>query len=178
MPEFQNFTLNFGPQHPAAHGVLRLVLEMDGEVIQKADPHIGLLHRATEKLAESKPFNHSIGYMDRLDYVSMMCNEHAYVRAIEKLLGVEAPERAQYIRTMFDEMTRILNHLMWIGSHALDIGAMTVFLYAFREREDLMDCYEAVSGTRMHATYYRPGGVYRDLPDTMPRYQASKSRNA
>ena len=157
MPEFQSFTLNFGPQHPAAHGVLRLVLEMDGEVIQKADPHIGLLHRATEKLAESKPFNHSIGYMDRLDYVSMMCNEHAYVRAIERLLGIEAPERAQYIRTMFDEMTRILNHLMWIGSHGLDIGAMTVFLYAFREREDLMDCYEAVSGTRMHATYYRPG---------------------
>jgi NADH-quinone oxidoreductase subunit D len=152
MPEFQSFTLNFGPQHPAAHGVLRLVLEMDGEVIQKADPHIGLLHRATEKLAESKPFNHSIGYMDRLDYVSMMCNEHAYVRAIERLLGIEAPERAQYIRTMFDEMTRILNHLMWIGSHGLDIGAMTVFLYAFREREDLMDCYEAVSGTRMHAT--------------------------
>ncbi len=177
MSEFQNFTLNFGPQHPAAHGVLRLVLEMDGEVIQKADPHIGLLHRATEKLAESKPFNHSIGYMDRLDYVSMMCNEHAYVRAIEKLLGIQAPERAQYIRTMFDEMTRILNHLMWIGSHGLDIGAMTVFLYAFREREDLMDCYEAVSGTRMHATYYRPGGVYRDLPATMPQYKESKYRS-
>ena len=177
MPEFQSFTLNFGPQHPAAHGVLRLVLEMDGEVIQKADPHIGLLHRATEKLAESKPFNHSIGYMDRLDYVSMMCNEHAYVRAIERLLGIEAPERAQYIRTMFDEMTRILNHLMWIGSHGLDIGAMTVFLYAFREREDLMDCYEAVSGTRMHATYYRPGGVYRDLPATMPQYKDSKFRS-
>jgi len=176
MAEIQNFTLNFGPQHPAAHGVLRLVLEMDGEVIQKADPHIGLLHRATEKLAESKPFNQSIGYMDRLDYVSMMCSEHAYVRAIEQLLGIEAPERAQYIRVMFDEMTRILNHLMWIGSHGLDIGAMTVFLYAFRDREDLMDCYEAVSGTRMHATYYRPGGVYRDLPDTMPRYQASRWR--
>ncbi len=177
MAEFQNFTLNFGPQHPAAHGVLRLVLEMDGEVIQKADPHIGLLHRATEKLAESKPFNQSIGYMDRLDYVSMMCSEHAYVRAIEKLLGIEAPERAQYIRTMFDEMTRILNHLMWIGSHGLDIGAMTVFLYAFREREDLMDCYEAVSGTRMHATYYRPGGVYRDLPAKMPEYRESKYRS-
>ncbi len=176
MSEIQNFTLNFGPQHPAAHGVLRLVLEMDGEVIQKADPHIGLLHRATEKLAESKPFNHSIGYMDRLDYMSMMCNEHAYVLAIEKLLGVEPPLRALYIRTMFDEITRILNHLLWIGSHGLDIGAMTVFLYAFREREDLMDCYEAVSGTRMHATYYRPGGVYRDLPDTMPRYQASRWR--
>jgi NADH-quinone oxidoreductase subunit D len=176
--DIRNFTMNFGPQHPAAHGVLRLVLEMDGEVIQKADPHIGLLHRATEKLAESKPFNHSIGYMDRLDYVSMMCNEHAYVRAIERLLGVAAPERAQYIRTMFDEITRILNHLMWLGSHALDIGAMTVFLYAFREREDLMDCYEAVSGTRMHATYYRPGGVYRDLPVQMPLHQPSKFRSA
>jgi NADH-quinone oxidoreductase subunit D len=176
--DIRNFTMNFGPQHPAAHGVLRLVLEMDGEVIQKADPHIGLLHRATEKLAESKPFNHSIGYMDRLDYVSMMCNEHAYVRAIEKLMGIEAPERAQYIRTMFDEITRILNHLMWLGSHALDIGAMTVFLYAFREREDLMDCYEAVSGTRMHATYYRPGGVYRDLPAQMPLHQPTKFRSA
>ncbi len=170
MAEIRNYTLNFGPQHPAAHGVLRLVLEMDGEVIERADPHIGLLHRATEKLAESKPYNQSIGYMDRLDYVSMMCNEHGYVRAIEKLLGVEAPLRAQYIRTMFDEITRILNHLMWLGTHALDVGAMTVFLYCFREREDLMDCYEAVSGTRMHATYYRPGGVYRDLPDQMPRY--------
>ena len=178
MPEIQNFTLNFGPQHPAAHGVLRLVLEMDGEVIERADPHIGLLHRATEKLAESKPYNQSIGYMDRLDYVSMMCNEHAYVLAMEKLLGVEAPIRAQYIRVMFDEITRILNHLMWLGAHALDIGAMTVFLYCFREREDLMDCYEAVSGTRMHATYYRPGGVYRDLPDSMPQYQASQWRSA
>ncbi len=174
MPEIRNFTLNFGPQHPAAHGVLRLVLEMDGEVIERADPHIGLLHRGTEKLAESKPFNQSIGYMDRLDYVSMMCNEHGYVLAIEKLLGVEAPIRAQYIRVMFDEITRILNHLLWLGAHGLDIGAMTVFLYAFREREDLMDLYEAVSGTRMHATYYRPGGVYRDLPDRMPQYEASK----
>ena len=167
----RNFTINFGPQHPAAHGVLRLVLELDGEVVQRADPHVGLLHRATEKLAESKPFNQSIGYMDRLDYVSMMCNEHGYVRAIEQLLGIEAPIRAQYIRTMFDEITRILNHLMWIGSNALDLGAMTVFLYAFREREELMDCYEAVSGARMHATYYRPGGVYRDLPDRMPQYR-------
>jgi len=172
--EFQNFTLNFGPQHPAAHGVLRLILEMDGETIQKADPHIGLLHRATEKLAESKPFNQSIGYMDRLDYVSMMCNEHGYVMAIEKLLGIEVPVRAQYIRVMFDEITRILNHLMWLGAHGLDIGAMTMFLYCFREREDLIDCYEAVSGARLHATYYRPGGVYRDLPDSMPRYQPSK----
>ena len=173
MPEIQNFTLNFGPQHPAAHGVLRLVLEMDGEVIHRADPHIGLLHRATEKLAESKPFNQSIGYMDRLDYVSMMCNEHGYVLAIEKLLGVEPPVRARYIRVMFDEVTRILNHLMWLGAHGLDIGAMTMFLYCFREREDLMDCYEAVSGARLHATYYRPGGVYRDLPDRMPRYQGA-----
>ncbi|MEX1201276.1 MAG: NADH-quinone oxidoreductase subunit D [Methylophaga sp.] len=174
MAEIKNYTLNFGPQHPAAHGVLRLILEMDGEVIERADPHIGLLHRGTEKLAESKPYNQSIGYMDRLDYVSMMCNEHGYVMAIEKLLGVEAPIRAQYIRVLFDEMTRILNHLMWLGAHGLDIGAMTVFLYCFREREDLMDCYEAVSGARLHATYYRPGGVYRDLPDRMPQYQASK----
>jgi NADH-quinone oxidoreductase subunit D len=150
---------------------------MEGEVVLKADPHIGLLHRATEKLAESKPYNQSIGYMDRLDYVSMMCNEHGYVRAIEKLLGIEPPIRAQYIRVMFDEITRILNHLMWLGAHGLDIGAMTVFLYAFREREVLMDVYEAVSGTRMHATYYRPGGVYRDLPDSMPQYQTSKWRN-
>jgi len=174
MPEIKNFTLNFGPQHPAAHGVLRLVLELDGETVQRADPHIGLLHRATEKLAESKPYNQSIGYMDRLDYVSMMCNEHAYVMSIEKLLGIEVPERAQYIRVMFDEITRILNHLLWLGAHGLDIGAMTVFLYTFREREDLMDCYEAVSGARLHATYYRPGGVYRDLPDHMPQYRESK----
>lgn len=174
MPDIRNFTLNFGPAHPAAHGVLRLVLEMDGEVIERADPHIGLLHRGTEKLAESKPYNQSIGYMDRLDYVSMMCNEHAYVRAIEQLMGIEAPIRAQYIRTMFDEITRILNHLMWIGAHGLDVGAMTMFLYAFREREDLMDVYEAVSGARLHATYYRPGGVYRDLPDSMPLYEESR----
>ena len=177
MADIHNYTLNFGPQHPAAHGVLRLVLEMDGETIQKADPNVGLLHRGTEKLAESKPFNQSIGYMDRLDYVSMMCNEHGYVLAIEKLLGIEAPLRAQYIRVMFDEITRILNHLMWLGAHGLDIGAMTMFLYCFREREDLMDCYEAVSGTRMHATYYRPGGVYRDLPRQMPKHQYSKYRS-
>lgn len=174
MPEIRNYTLNFGPQHPSAHGVLRLVLELDGETIVRSDPHIGLLHRGTEKLAEYKPYNQSIGYMDRLDYVSMMSNEHAYVMAIEKMLSVEVPERAQYIRVMFDEITRVLNHLMWLGAHALDIGAMTVFLYAFREREDLMDCYEAVSGARMHATYYRPGGVYRDLPDTMTKYEKSK----
>ena len=174
MAEIKNYTLNFGPQHPSAHGVLRLVLELDGEVIQRADPHIGLLHRATEKLAEHKTYLQALPYMDRLDYVSMMCNEHAYVMAIEKLLGVEVPLRAQYIRVMFDEITRILNHLMSVGSHALDVGAMAVFLYAFREREDLMDCYEAVSGARMHAAYYRPGGVYRDLPDTMAQFQAGK----
>ncbi|MEO0345999.1 MAG: NADH-quinone oxidoreductase subunit D [Pseudomonadota bacterium] len=177
MSEIQSFTMNFGPQHPAAHGVLRLILEMDGETVQHADPHVGLLHRGTEKLAESKPFNQSIGYMDRLDYVSMMCNEHGYVMAIEQLLGIEVPMRAQYIRVMFDEITRILNHLMWLGAHGLDIGAMTMFLYCFREREDLMDCYEAVSGTRMHATYYRPGGVYRDLPESMPKYESSKWRS-
>jgi NADH-quinone oxidoreductase subunit D len=176
--EIRNYTLNFGPQHPAAHGVLRLVLELDGEVVERADPHIGLLHRATEKLAESKTYIQSLPYMDRLDYVSMMSNEHAYCMAIEKLLGLEVPIRAQYIRVLFDEITRVLNHLMWIGAHGLDCGAMTIFLYAFREREDLMDCYEAVSGARMHAAYYRPGGVYRDLPDEMPQYQASKVRNA
>ncbi|RFF28440.1 MULTISPECIES: NADH-quinone oxidoreductase subunit D [unclassified Wenzhouxiangella] len=176
MSEIRNFTMNFGPQHPAAHGVLRLILELDGETVVRADPHVGLLHRATEKLAESKPFNHSIGYMDRLDYVSMMCSEHAYVMAIEKLLNIEAPERALWIRTMFDEITRILNHLMWIGSNALDLGAMAVFLYAFRERESLLDVYEAVSGTRMHATYYRPGGVYRDLPEEMPKLAESPWR--
>ncbi|HMN63594.1 MAG TPA: NADH-quinone oxidoreductase subunit D [Burkholderiaceae bacterium] len=178
MADIKNYTLNFGPQHPAAHGVLRLVLELDGEVVERADPHIGLLHRATEKLAETRTFLQSVPYMDRLDYVSMMCNEHAYVMAIEKLLGIEPPLRAQYIRVMFDEITRILNHLLWIGAHGLDVGAMAVFLYAFREREDLMDVYEAVSGARMHAAYYRPGGVYRDLPDAMPKYRASKLRNA
>ena len=177
MIDLQQYTLNFGPQHPAAHGVLRLVLELEGETIVRADPHIGLLHRATEKLAETKPYLQNIGYMDRLDYVSMMCNEHAYVRAIEKLLGVEAPIRAQYIRTLFDEVTRVLNHLLWLGAVALDLGAMTVFLYCFREREDLFDCYEAVSGARMHATYYRPGGVARDLPDTMPKYKSSRWHN-
>jgi NADH-quinone oxidoreductase subunit D len=174
--EIRTYTMNFGPQHPAAHGVLRLVLELDGETVMRADPHIGLLHRATEKLAESKPYNQSIGYMDRLDYVSMMCNEHAYVAAIEKLLGIEVPERALWIRTLFDEITRILNHLMWLGSNGLDLGAMTVILYAFREREELMDVYEAVSGARMHATYYRPGGVYRDLPETMSKYRESPWR--
>jgi len=178
MAEIRNYTMNFGPQHPAAHGVLRLVLELDGEVIQRADPHIGLLHRGTEKLAENRTYLQSVPYMDRLDYVSMMSNEHAYVMAIEKMLGLEVPVRAQYIRVMFDEITRVLNHLLWLGAHALDVGAMTVFLYAFREREDLFDVYEAVSGARMHAAYYRPGGVYRDLPDSMPQYQVSSIRNA
>ena len=178
MAEIKNYTLNFGPQHPAAHGVLRLVLELDGEVIQRADPHIGLLHRATEKLAESKTFIQSLPYMDRLDYVSMMCNEHAYCLAIEKLLHMEVPIRAQYIRVMFSEITRLLNHLMWLGSHGNDLGSTTILIYTFREREDLFDMYEAVSGARMHAAYFRPGGVYRDLPETMPRFQASKVRNA
>ena len=178
MAEIRNYTMNFGPQHPAAHGVLRLVLELDGEVIQRADPHIGLLHRATEKLAENRTYLQSVPYMDRLDYVSMMANEHAYVMAIEKMLGLEVPIRAQYIRVMFDEITRVLNHLLWLGAHALDVGAMTVFLYAFREREDLFDCYEAVSGARMHAAYYRPGGVYRDLPERMPQHETTKFRSA
>jgi len=177
MAEIKNYTLNFGPQHPAAHGVLRLVLELDGEVIQRADPHIGLLHRATEKLAETKTFLQTLPYMDRLDYVSMMVNEQAYCLAVEKLLGIEVPLRAKYIRTMYAELTRLLNHLLWLGTHAMDCGAMNVFLYAFREREDILDMYEAVSGARMHAAYFRPGGVYRDLPDSMPQYTFSKIRN-
>ncbi len=178
MAEIKNYTMNFGPQHPAAHGVLRLVLELDGEVVERADPHIGLLHRATEKLAEHKTFLQTLPYMDRLDYVSMMCNEHAYVMAVEKLAGIEVPIRAQYIRVMYDEVTRILNHLLWLGAVGIDLGAMTMFFYTFRDREDLVDCYEAVSGARMHAAYYRPGGVYRDLPDTMPQHQPCKIRSA
>ena len=178
MADIQNYTLNFGPQHPAAHGVLRMVLELDGEVVMRADPHIGMLHRATEKLAETKTWVQSVPYMDRLDYMSMMCSEHAYCLAIEKMLGIDVPIRAQYIRVMFDEITRVLNHLLWIGAHGLDIGAMTMMLYAMREREDLVDCYEAVSGSRWHAAYYRPGGVYRDLPDSMPKYKASKWKSA
>jgi NADH-quinone oxidoreductase subunit D len=177
VPDLKEYTINFGPQHPSAHGVLRLVLDMKGEVITGVDPHIGLLHRATEKLVEHKPYIQSIGYMDRLDYVSMMVNEHAYVMAIEKMLGLDVPLRAQYIRVMFDEITRILNHLLWLGAHAIDLGAMSVLLYCFREREDLVDCYEAVSGARMHATYYRPGGVYRDLPNKMPQYKESVWNN-
>jgi NADH-quinone oxidoreductase subunit D len=174
MAEIRNYTMNFGPQHPAAHGVLRLVLELDGEVIQRADPHIGLLHRATEKLAEHRTYFQTVPYMDRLDYTTMICNEHAYILAIEKLLGIEVPLRAQYIRVMFDEITRVLSHLFALAAHGLDLGAMTVFLYCFREREDLVDVYEAVTGARMHAAYYRPGGVYRDLPDAMPQYTATK----
>ncbi|MDD5249947.1 MAG: NADH-quinone oxidoreductase subunit D [Rhodocyclaceae bacterium] len=177
MAEIKNYSINFGPQHPAAHGVLRLVLELDGEVVVRADPHIGLLHRATEKLIETRTWLQSVPYMDRLDYVSMMCNEHAYCLAVERLIGVEVPLRAQYIRVFMDEVTRILNHLLNIGTHALDIGAMTMVLYTFREREDLLDVYEAVSGARLHAAYYRPGGVYRDLPESMPRYTENKFKD-
>ena len=160
----QNYTMNFGPQHPAAHGVLRLVLELDGEVVDRTDPHIGLLHRGTEKLIEYRPYLQSIGYFDRLDYVSMMCQEHAYVLAIENLLGIEIPRRAQYIRVLFSEITRIMNHILNITTMALDIGAMTPLLWGFEEREKLMEFYERVSGARMHATYFRPGGVARDMP--------------
>ncbi len=178
MSEIRNYTLNFGPQHPAAHGVLRLILELDGEVVVRADPHIGLLHRGTEKLAEQRTWLQNVPYLDRLDYWSPMCNEHAYCMAVERLLDVEVPLRAQYIRVMFDEITRILNHLCAIGAHALDIGAMTMVLYTFREREDLMDAYEAVCGARVHSAYYRPGGVYRDLPDAMPKYEVNKFKKA
>ena len=174
MSETYNYTINFGPQHPAAHGVLRLILELDGEVVVRADPHIGFLHRGTEKLAEEHTYLQTLPYLDRLDYISMMCNEHAYCLSVEKLLGIEVPVRAQYIRVMFAEISRILNHLMSIGAHALDIGAMAIMLYAFRERENLLDMYEAVSGARMHPAYFRPGGVYRDLPDTMPKYKESR----
>jgi NADH-quinone oxidoreductase subunit D len=163
--EGQPFTLNFGPQHPSAHGVLRLVLELDGEVVTKADPHIGLLHRGTEKLIENKTYIQALPYFDRLDYVSMMCQEHVWCLAIEKLLGIGMPKRAQYIRVLMSEITRIANHLLWVGCHALDIGAMAVMLYAFKEREFTFDFYEEVSGARMHANYFRPGGVNRDLPE-------------
>ena len=178
MAEIRNYTMNFGPQHPAAHGVLRLILEMDGEVVQHADAHIGMLHRATEKLAETRTYIQALPYMDRMDYFSVMLNEHAYCMAVERLLGIDVPVRAQYIRVMFDEITRVLSHLLFLGAHGLDIGAMTMFLYTFREREDLLDMYEAVSGARVHAAYYRPGGVYRDLPDVMPRYEKSKIHGA
>lgn len=177
MSEIRNYTLNFGPQHPAAHGVLRLILELDGEVVVRADPHIGLLHRGTEKLAEQRTWLQTVPYLDRLDYWSPMCNEHAYCMAVERLLGLDVPVRAKYIRVLFDEITRILNHLCAVGAHALDIGAMTMVLYTFREREDLMDAYEAVCGARVHSAYYRPGGVYRDLPDSMPKYTVNKFKN-
>jgi NADH-quinone oxidoreductase subunit D len=160
----QNYTMNFGPQHPAAHGVLRLVLELDGEVVDRTDPHIGLLHRGTEKLIEYRPYLQSVGYFDRLDYVSMMCQEHAYVLAIEHLLGIEIPQRAQFIRVLFSEITRILNHLLNVTTMALDVGAMTPLLWGFEEREKLMEFYERVSGARMHANYFRPGGVAREMP--------------
>jgi NADH-quinone oxidoreductase subunit D len=160
----QNYTMNFGPQHPAAHGVLRLVLELDGEVVDRTDPHIGLLHRGTEKLIEYRPYLQSVGYFDRLDYVSMMCQEHAYVLAIENLLGIEIPKRAQFIRVLFSEITRILNHLLNVTTMALDVGAMTPLLWGFEEREKLMGFYERVSGARMHANYFRPGGVAREMP--------------
>ena len=163
--QIRNFTFNFGPQHPAAHGVLRLVLEMDGEVVERADPHIGLLHRGTEKLIEHKTYLQALPYFDRLDYVSMMNQEHCYSLAVEKLLGVEAPPRAQYIRVLFDEITRILNHCLQVAANGLDIGATTPFLWLFEEREALLEFYERVSGARMHAAYVRPGGVHRDLPD-------------
>nr|YP_009705896.1 NADH dehydrogenasesubunit 7 [Prototheca bovis]AVM80945.1 NADH dehydrogenasesubunit 7 [Prototheca bovis] len=163
-PKFKNFTLNFGPQHPAAHGVLRLVLEMNGEVIQRADPHIGLLHRGTEKLIEYKNYLQALPYFDRLDYVSMMCQEQAYSLAVEKLLNIEVPLRAQYIRVLFSEITRLLNHLLAITCHAMDVGALTPFLWGFEEREKLMEFYERVCGARMHSAYVRPGGVNTDLP--------------
>jgi NADH dehydrogenase (ubiquinone) Fe-S protein 2 len=162
--KLRNFSLNFGPQHPAAHGVLRLILELDGEVIERADPHIGLLHRGTEKLIEYKNFIQSLPYFDRLDYVSMMVQEHCYSLAVEELLGCKIPERSSYIRVIFSELTRLLNHLLAITCHALDVGALTPFLWAFEEREKLMEFYERVSGARMHAAYIRPGGVSQDLP--------------
>ncbi|MCP5405064.1 MAG: NADH-quinone oxidoreductase subunit D [Pseudomonadaceae bacterium] len=173
----QPFTLNFGPQHPSAHGVLRLVLEMDGEVVTKADPHIGLLHRGTEKLIEHKTYVQALPYFDRLDYVSMMCQEHVWCLAVEKLLEIEIPKRAQYIRVLFSEVTRIANHLLWVGCHALDVGAMAVFLYAFKEREFTFDFYEEVSGARMHANYFRPGGVNRDLPEGLTAKIREWNRN-
>ena len=165
-------TLNFGPQHPAAHGVLRLVMEMDGEVVERLDPHIGLLHRGTEKLIEYKTYLQAIPYFDRLDYVSPMCQEHAYVLAIERLLGLEVPARGQYIRVLFDEITRVLNHLLNVPAYAMDVGAITPFLWCFEQREILMEFYERVSGARLHAAYYRPGGVHQDLPPGLVEYIA------
>ena len=165
MAEIKNYTLNFGPQHPAAHGVLRLILEMDGEVIQRADPHIGLLHRGTEKLIEHKTYLQALPYFDRLDYVSPMCQEHTFALAIEKMLGIQAPPRGQYIRVMFAEITRILNHILNLTTYAFDVGAITPLLWGFEVRETLLSYYDKVSGARMHAAYFRPGGVHQDLPD-------------
>ena len=165
MNKTENYTLNFGPQHPAAHGVLRLVLELDGEIVERADPHIGLLHRGTEKLIENKTYIQALPYFDRLDYVSPMCQEHAYALAIEKLLQIDVPKRGQYIRVLFSEITRILNHILNITTFALDVGAMTPFLWLFEDREILMEFYERVSGSRLHSAYFRPGGVHRDIPD-------------
>jgi NADH dehydrogenase (ubiquinone) Fe-S protein 2 len=162
--KIKNFTLNFGPQHPAAHGVLRLILELDGEIVERAEPHIGLLHRGTEKLIEYKTYLQALPYFDRLDYVSMMAQEHTYSLAVEELIDVAVPLRAQYIRVLFLEITRILNHLLAVGCHAMDVGAMTPFLWAFEEREKLMEFYERVSGARMHSAYIRPGGVSQDIP--------------
>jgi NADH-quinone oxidoreductase subunit D len=162
--EIDSHAINFGPQHPAAHGVLRLILEMDGEVVERADPHIGFLHRGTEKLMEYRTYIQNVPYFDRLDYVSPMCEEHTFVLAVEKLLGIVVPERAQWIRTMFAEITRVLNHLLNVTTYALDVGAITPSLWGFEEREKLMEFYEAASGARLHSNYYRPGGVNRDLP--------------
>ncbi len=169
MTKIENYTLNFGPQHPAAHGVLRLVLELDGEIVERADPHIGLLHRGTEKLIENKTYMQALPYFDRLDYVSPMCQEHTFALAIEKLLEVRVPLRAQYIRVLFSEITRILNHILNLTTFALDVGAMTPFLWLFEEREVLMEFYERVSGSRLHSAYFRPGGVHRDLPDGLTK---------
>lgn len=163
----ENMKVNFGPQHPAAHGVMRLILDLDGEVVERADPHIGLLHRGSEKLIEEKTYLQALPYFDRFDYVSMMCNEHVWCLSIEKLCGMEVPLRAQYIRVMFSELTRVLNHLMWLGTHGLDVGAMSIFLYAFKSREKIFDMYEAASGARMHANYFRPGGVDKDISDEL-----------
>jgi NADH dehydrogenase (ubiquinone) Fe-S protein 2 len=162
--KIKNFTMNFGPQHPAAHGVLRLILELDGELVRKADPHIGLLHRGTEKLIEYKTYIQALPYFDRLDYVSMMSQEHAYSLAVENLLNCKIPIRAKYIRVIYSELTRILNHILAVTTHAMDVGALTPFLWLFEEREKLMEFYERVSGARMHAAYIRPGGVAQDLP--------------
>merc|ERR1712176_1529282 len=164
LKKIKNFTINFGPQHPAAHGVLRLILELEGEIVKRAEPHIGLLHRGTEKLIEYKNYIQALPYFDRLDYVSMMSQEHSYCLAIEKMFNAKIPKRAQYIRVLMAEITRILNHLLAVGCHAMDVGAMTPFLWAFEEREKIMEFYERVSGARMHAAYIRPGGVHEDIP--------------